>query len=146
MLERPPEVGPRRLPFGGEFSPGQVDLRELLRLAVAHDGDRAALQDAIRVRYFAEAAQARAGDPRAQAEQRHKRAGNVVIGMQQYGLIDQSSATLSALGHEMLADEVDGAMFERFARHIITYLAGSDVLDAVRALQRRAVRPSKGNL
>lgn len=40
------------LPFGSEFSPSQIDLKDLLEIVGANNGDAKKLQDAIRNKYF----------------------------------------------------------------------------------------------
>jgi site-specific DNA-methyltransferase (cytosine-N4-specific) len=132
-----------RLPFAGEFSPGQIDLKNVLDLAATTDGDRAELVAEIASRYFSEAAESLANDPEARLEMQRKRAGNVAIGLANYGLYDSSSQGLTPLGEELRTERDDASRMKRFARHILTELNGVAVLEAVRALQRRGVRPSK---
>lgn len=135
-----------RLPAGAEFSPGQVDLQVVLELADRHSGDRHALVEALRKRYFAEAGEKLASDPAARLEQQAKRANNVVIGMGSYGLYDSSSRQLTDSGAELLAEPNEEKALQAFARHIMTRRFGLEVIDAVRSLQRRDVTPSKLNL
>jgi len=132
----------RRIPPAAEFSPGQIDLAHVLRLAAAHSGDRAGLVEAIRTAYFSEAAAKLAGDPIRQLKSQSTRAGNVVIGMGTYGLYNRREKRLSDLG-ETLAKLDEADMYEEFGRHILVNLFGIDVTDAVRSLKARGKTPSK---
>jgi site-specific DNA-methyltransferase (cytosine-N4-specific) len=132
----------RRIPPAAEFSPGQVDLAHVLRLAAAHPGDRQGLVEAIRTAYFSDAAPKLGGDPIRQLKSQSTRAGNVVIGMGTYGLYNRKKKMLSELGKTLVGlDESD--MHEEFARHILVNLFGIDVTDALRSLKARGKTPSK---
>ncbi len=63
-------------------------------------------------------------------------AGNAVLGLRDYGLLEEDAATPTQLASEMLviAEERD-AFYERFAEHILLNLRGIDVLDTVEAMQ-----------
>jgi hypothetical protein len=132
----------RRIPPAGEFSPGQVDLPELLGLAVKHPGDRSGLIEAIRASFFPDAAPKLAGDPKEQLKMQTKRAGNVVIGMATYGLYDRATKKLTPLG-ESLAVLDQSELIEGLSRHILTGLHGADVIEAVRSLKAQGKTPSK---
>jgi hypothetical protein len=137
---------PLRLPAGAEFSPGQIELRELLELAGTHKGDRAALREAIRERWFSDAAPKLAHDPAARLEQQLKRAGNVVIGLKNYGLYDSKTRALAPLGEQLRATASDDEMHELLARHILLNLHGDLVMKAIRSLKKRDIKPTKLNL
>jgi hypothetical protein len=130
------------LPFGGEFSPGQVDLRWLLSKAAA-GGTRSDLLEAIRARYFADSCLGYIGAAR--VAQQKKRAGNVLIGMRSYGLLEKNGS-LTALGERLRAAETDADMYDGLARHILTHLNGHHVLDAVDVIQARGEDVTKGRL
>ena len=49
----PPVPSRASLPFGSEFSPSQINLRQTLELIEQHAGNQAALQAAILAAYFA---------------------------------------------------------------------------------------------
>ena len=72
-----------------------------------------------------------------------KRAGNVVIGMRNYGILDEDFH-LSPLGLELLTMvETPDLLYRRFAAHILAACYGMDVLTAIANLQGRGVTPSK---
>ncbi|HKN45627.1 MAG TPA: hypothetical protein VJW23_17075, partial [Propionibacteriaceae bacterium] len=67
-----------QLPWAGEFTPGQLGdhaLEETLNLVQAASGDRDKIVEAIRLRWFTKAAQARS-DPAERLQQQRTRAGN----------------------------------------------------------------------
>jgi hypothetical protein len=150
-LSTPPD-DQRRLPEANEFSPGQiksaagqVELRQLLELVDANTGSREAIVEAIRSRYFATAAAARA-TPAEQLEQQTKRANNVVIGMKGYDLFDLDTNKLTTIGEALLATPDDAALIDEFATHILKSCDGVEVLEAVRAVQSRGDDPTKERL
>ncbi|HEX5608860.1 MAG TPA: restriction endonuclease [Solirubrobacterales bacterium] len=137
------EIAPiRRIPPAAEFSPGQIELGPLLKLAAAHPGDRTGLTEAIRSSFFADAVPKHADNPALQRKEQTKRAGNAVIGMGTYGLYDRQQKQLTELG--VALSKLDEAeMYEELARHILTNLFGVDVIEAVRSLKARGEAPYK---
>ncbi len=137
-----------RLPWTGEFSPGQLKgerpLREALEVVAANEGDRAKLVEAIRVKWFAHSAGARS-DPAERLMQQQKRAGNVIIGMRGYGLID-ADCRFTTLGGELAVEIDDAVAAKRFAAHILKHCQGLELLDVVRDLQQRRVGVDKKRL
>lgn len=142
-LSKQPET-PKRLPEANEFSPGQIDLREVLDLAEEHAGDRDGLVEAIRARFFASSASKRS-DPAERLKQQQTRANNVLIGMKGYGLFDLKESRLTAAG-AALAEVPDDQLAAAFAQHILTTPSNIEVLEAVRSLHAQGRRPSKASL
>jgi Restriction endonuclease len=147
---------PLRLPEANEFSPGQIpvdprerpkrgDLRGVLAIVARYPGDRAAILEAIRRRYFPEAAEART-DPAERLKQQQTRASNVLIGMRGYRLLTSGAPRLTEIGEQLLAEPDDTRMREAFARHILRRCHGLEVLQAVRDIQARQVKVSKLSL
>lgn len=129
-----------RLPWTGEFTPGQLgdDALEATLLIVSQlAGDRDAIVEAIRSRWFAGAA-ARRTDAAARLKQQQTRAGNVVLGMQSYGLVDKT-CQLTELGEKLLAERDPGARAEQFVKFLLTHRRGLELLDVVRELKQRGV-------
>lgn len=139
------EEAEKRLPFAGEFSPGQVDLLEVLKIAKKHEGDFDGMAEAVRKKYFSKAA-AKRTDPTERKKQQLTRSMNVLWGMGRYGLLDRDTAELTDLGQELLAEKDDEERCRKFAGHILKNLHGIEVLRAVQALQRRGESPTKNNL
>ncbi len=115
------------IPFGAQFSPNQVDLVELLELALSHSGNRKGLTDAIQKRFFSSHA----------VDQRHKLADNVVLSMRAYGLLEEKAATPTELTRKLwsLRGNPNG-IYSEFARHILLNLRGIEYIETVKALQR----------
>lgn len=113
------------LPFGSEFSPSQIELSELLDLAMAHAGDVKALQAAIQARFFATHG---AGNAKNQATL----AMNCRLGMKAYGVIDED-ANPTDFGrklHNIRNDE--SKLYESLARHILLNLKGMALVQCIR--------------
>jgi hemerythrin superfamily protein len=141
-LSARPDEQEKQLPKAvGQFSPEQVNLRRLLELAKAHDGDRFRLIEAIRAEFFATKAERRL-DPDERLEQQQTLAYNATLGMRSYGLVDRKSR-LTDLGRELLAITDDSELARAFARHILRDLNGFEVLEAIRAIQERLETPTK---
>lgn len=113
------------LPFGSEFSPSQIELPELLKLAMTHAGDVKALQAAIQARFFSTHG---AGNARNQATL----AMNCRLGMKAYGLIDED-ADLTDFGRELYGIKNDEPrLYEMLARHILLNLKGMALVQCIR--------------
>ncbi len=116
------------IPFGSEFSPSQLDLRELLTLAAAHAGNLPGMEAAIKARWFA----AKGGPDPAKAEKnRRTMAMNSRLGLQGYGLID-TAGQLTALADALSKTADDQALYSAFAQHILLNLNGMRIVECVR--------------
>lgn len=131
----------KRLPFAGEFSPGQVDLRRVLTLAAEASTD-ATFAEAVRAEYFAASCEGYEGTAR--LVQQTKRAKNVLLGMRAYGLLGEDFK-LSSVG-TALRELDEKAFYKQFAAHIITSVQGRSVLDAVGRLEAKGERVGKESL
>ena len=127
-----------------EFSPGQVDLKRVLELVVAANGDRKVLKQSVRLEYFREAAQQHKDDPERMLVEQLKRAGNVLIGLKGYGLMGDD-ARLTPVGVSILGAP-DGERAAMFARHILKANLGMDLLGAISSLQQRGTAVDKKSL
>jgi Restriction endonuclease len=142
-LSAQPDGPPKELPKAvGQFSPKQINLRRVLELAKAHDGDRFKLIEAIRAEFFATKGERRL-DPDERLEQQQTLAYNATLGMRSYGLIDRKTNRLTELGRELLATPDDTELARAFGRHILRDLNGLEVLEAIRAIQDRFETPTK---
>ncbi|MDO4571070.1 MAG: restriction endonuclease [Planctomycetia bacterium] len=120
-------MGETCIPFGSEFSPSQVDLPELLSICKENEGNRDALEEAIRERYFS---QHGGGDGRNQ----RKLAMNCRLGLKAYRIIDDA-CFLTVLGSEL--HSISGnleKLYERLARHILLNLNGMCFIQCLRDL------------
>jgi hypothetical protein len=120
------------IPFGAQFSPNQVSLPSLLVTIHEHSGDRDQITVAIKDKFFQDHAQT-AANPE---NERLKIAGNTVLALQAYGLLDRESAEPTALASELLslADE-PSSLYERFAEHILENLKGIILVETLDAMQ-----------
>jgi hypothetical protein len=149
MSLKPPEEGGdrrlTRLPEANEFSPGQIDLPDFLAVVKMAEGDRDQVVEAVRERFFADAASKRA-DPDERLQQQRTRAYNAVLGASKYGLVRDDLASLTDLGGEALEVDDDGELYRLLARHIIRDLGGFDVLVAVKEMQASGAEVNKSSL
>jgi len=136
-----------KFPNALEFTPNQIDLREVLRIAARHNGDGTAIVEAIRKRYYAAGASARKTKSEREQQQR-QRSRNVLIGMgpNGYRLFDLKTNELTQVGRRLLAMKSDARMYREFARHILRECEGVTLLQAVRAIQARGERTTMSNL
>ena len=112
------------LPFGSEFSPGQIDLPVLLELADDHAADWNAFEMAVRDRYFA--------TNKTSDYNKRKLANNTKLSMRAYGLIGENDATLTRIGQGLLEIRTDEAgLYEAFARHILKNRHGMNLVQCV---------------
>jgi len=136
------------LPYIGEFSPGVLKgdnpLRDALQVVADNEGDRAALMEAIRVRWLTGSATKRATS-KEQLRQQLTRALNVFLGMRSYGLFDDD-CRLTAIGRELLDESDDAIQAARFATHMLKDRQGLELLAIVRDLQDRRIKITNDSL
>jgi len=126
--EEPPAPSRASLPFGSEFSPSQINLRQTLELIEQHAGNQAALQAAILATYFAN----HGGTGPNAAKNRNTLAMNSRLGLKAYGIIDDT-AHFTDFGRQLFdlrADEK--ALYETLARHILLNLHGMALVQCIR--------------
>jgi len=121
------------VPFGAQLSPNQVSLPALLNIIHRNAGDRDKIAEDIRDVFFATHAQ-NSADPQIE---RLKIAGNTVIALQAYGLLDSDTAQPTELASELLAAarESEDLLYERFAKHILIDLKGRVFVETLEAMQ-----------
>ena len=142
-----------KLPAANEFTPGQLGsadaVFELLTFIQGCSGDRRAVVDWIRLKWFAAAGKSRAANPQEQLEQQEKRANNVVTGMQQYGLLSpkRNPLELTELGHnlvKLVSDPVAGHRV--FSSFLLRERYGLELLQMALDLRARDGRVSKKSI
>lgn len=121
-----------QIPVGTQFSPDLINLSAYAKMTVAHNGNVAALRDAVvkspvRTKPYA-------SPPTARMKGLPLEAGV------QYGLLTEGSYAATDLAKE-LATLGEPQIYERFARHILLNLNGLRVVEAAQemALDRRAI-------
>lgn len=114
------------IPFGAQFSPNQVQLAGLLNVVRAYAGDRTQITEAIRDTFFTTQA----------TDQRWTLADNCVLAMRAYALLDNDGATPTVVANELMPFVDDEqALYEAFARHILTNLRGITFVETITAMQ-----------
>jgi hypothetical protein len=139
------DEGPRHFPPASQFSPGQINLGELLAMADRSKGNRDALEEEIRVRFFHSHASRR----EAQSEQKQQQlrlAGNAITAMSNYGLLTLEPLGLTELGEEILSLPDGANQLDRLAQHILTDLPGIDLISAARRIIQRNEVVTKASL
>jgi len=128
-----------------EFSPGVVgdDVQALLKLIASAQGDRGKAVDKIVSAY------AKITATPSQTE-RKKRAGNVLIGMSQCGLLKKDgrlvTATLTDLGNDILNAKNRTKASSIFAKHLIENCHGAELFDVVTNIRLRGDAVSLENI
>ncbi len=119
------------LPFGSEFSPSQIQLRQLLELIEAHEGDEKALQAAILETYFSEHG-ATGSDPQRAAKNRNTLAMNCRLGLRAYDIIDQTGR-FTDFGRTLFQLRGDDkALYDALAKHILLNRHGMALIQCIR--------------
>ncbi|HEY4225767.1 MAG TPA: restriction endonuclease [Pseudolysinimonas sp.] len=125
-----------------EFTPEQLggfaEVFAVLKIVRDGSGDRSAIVDAIRKRWFLGTAAGRTADD--QLEQQKKRAGNVVSGMRAMGLLTPSTTApqLNELGKEILElESIPREAANRFVMFLLKERYGIELLEVARAVRRR---------
>jgi site-specific DNA-methyltransferase (cytosine-N4-specific) len=111
------------LPFGSEFSPSQISLRQVLEFAEKHGGDWKAFENAVYLEYFV--------SHNTSDSNKRKLANNTKLGMIAYGLIDRE-ATLTELGRHLLnLKDDEAALYVALSRHILLNLNGMSMVQCI---------------
>lgn len=106
-----PEHARASLPFGSEFSPSQIDLRQTLEMIERHEGDQAVLQAAILATYFA----GHGGSGPGADKNRRTLAMNLRLGLKAYAIIDDT-ARFTPFGRRLFDLRTDEkALYETLA-------------------------------
>ncbi len=111
------------LPFGSEFSPSQIDLVTVLKIAKESKGDWRAFEKTIKEKYFA------SNDTN--EYNKGKLANNCKLGLIAYDLIDRDT-NLTLVGQHLLDVSGDPAkLYEDFAKHILLNKRGLILVQCV---------------
>lgn len=120
---QPPAGAPGELsvPYTQQFSPRQTPIDRLMGVLRQHAGDRPSLRRAIASAFFKDKSTA------------EKLAGNTLIALHTYGIID-SGAALTPFGRSLAAADRDEAL-RLLARRILLELHGIPIIETVREMQ-----------
>ena len=111
-----------RVPYTQQFGPTVTPLRRLLAVVRQNAGKRSNLKQAIASAFFKDKTTP------------SKLAGNTLISLKTYGLID-SDASLTPFGKSLAAATADADVHRQIARHILLNLHGIAVLETLREMQ-----------
>jgi len=112
-----------RVPYSQQFSPEQAPLKRLLALLRQHAGNAAKLRTAIASAFFKDKA-----DPA-------KLAGNTVIALKTYGIVEGDSAALGIFGKELLESQEELlAAHTLLAKRILVNLNGIAIVETLREM------------
>ncbi len=115
------------LPFGSEFTPSKIHLKEVLELAKKHAGDWRGFEGAVKHRYFA---QNDTSD-----YNRGKLANNLKLALIAYGIIDRE-VNFTGLGKSLYSLRAnDELLHEQLAKHILLNLHGTNLVQCVLDMQ-----------
>lgn len=117
---------PNKLPFGSQFSPNVIDLKELLQMANDCSG-----------RPISELIQKIAKKYWEKSSESTKMAGNCKIALTNYELIDEGNIQLTDFGKKLLEIEDDTARYKEFAKHILLHLNGLVLIETLRRMALR---------
>ena len=112
------------LPFGSEFSPSQIELKELLEICKEYDGSTEKIESEILKKYFSR--------HKTNNKNRKKLAMNCRLGLKAYGIIDENS-NISKLGLSLFdAKDDEELLYSLFAKHILLNLYGMTFIQCIR--------------
>ena len=118
-----------KMPYGAEFSPEKIEIKELLKLAAKHEGDSSdKLVKEIAKKYF---------------KDNQTMGGNCKNSMVAYEILESGGGVnLSAFGNELILMKKESEIYEAMAKRILTHLNGLMFIEAVRTVSEGGERPT----
>lgn len=118
-----------KLPYGAEFSPDKIKIKDILRMASANEGDTAEnLVTEIAKKYF---------------KKNKSMASNCKNSMVAYDILQAGGGVkLSEFGEELLAMKKDQEIYVAMAKRILTYLNGLMFIEAIRTISQGGNHPT----
>lgn len=114
---------PNKLPFGTQFSPNIINLKDLLQMASDYTGHPISdLVQEIAKKYWPTSAESK------------KMAGNCKIALTNYELVTEDTIQLTEFGQKLLAIEEDDELYKEFAKHILLHLNGLVLIETLRRM------------
>ncbi len=122
-----------KMPYGAEFSPEKIEIKELLKIAKKHEGDAAnELIKDIAKKYF---------------NNNLAMGGNCKNSMVAYDILESGGGvSLSQFGNELILIKKDADIYEAMAKRILTYLNGLMFIEAIRTVSEGGERPTLVNI
>lgn len=118
-----------KMPYGAEFSPEKIKIKELLELAKKHEGDSASdLVKEIAEKYF---------------NNNQAMGGNCKNSMVAYEILESGGGvTLSPFGNELTQIRKESEIYDAMAKRILTYLNGLMFIEAIRTITEGGDQPT----
>ena len=122
-----------KMPYGAEFSPEKIKIKELLKLAKKHEGDASnELVKEIAKKYF---------------NNNQAMGGNCKNSMVAYDILESGGGvSLSPFGNELILIRKEADIYEAMAKRILTYLNGLMFIEAIRTVSESGERPTIVNI
>lgn len=122
-----------KIPYGAEFSPEKIKIKELLKLAKKHEGDAAnELIKEIAKKYF---------------NNNQAMGANCKNSMVAYDILESGGGvSFSPFGNELILIKKEADIYEAMAKRILTYLNGLMFIEAIRTVSEGGKRPTLVNI
>lgn len=122
-----------KLPYGAEFSPEKIRIKELLKITAKHEGDAAkVVVNNISKKYF---------------NGNQTMGGNCKSSMVAYGILESGGGIkLSQFGNELATMRKESDIYEAMAKRILLYLSGLMLIEAIRTVSESGNRPTLENI
>lgn len=117
-----------KLPYGADFSPEQINILEVLKLASESEGEETSVfVDKLKDKYFSS----------------QNIASNCKSSMVAYEILETGGGiTLSAFGNELMTMDTEEEIYDAMAKRILTSLNGLMYIEAIRTIRAGGARPS----
>ena len=129
--------GKKYLPSANEFTPRQINLQYCLEKIKSSSSRKDFLEILVK-QYFYDKAKARR-DPDERHQQQLKLAGNVLIGLRNYKLVNDEDLSLSKIGASILSKP--SAEKRILIRHFFETLCGYEIVEAINSLKAKGIAP-----
>ena len=122
-----------KMPYGAEFSPDKIKIKEVLKMASAHEGQPTeTLVTELAEKYY---------------KKNHTMAANCKNSMVAYEILEAGGGVnLSTFGNELLAMTKEDEIYDAMAKRILTYLSGLMFIEAIRTITQGGNRPTLENM
>ena len=118
-----------KMPYGAEFSPDKIEIKEVLQMTSKHEGQNTEkLVTEIANKYY---------------KKNQIMAANCKNSMVAYGILESGGGVnLSSFGNELLAMTKEEEIYDAMAKRILTYLNGLMFIEAIRTITQGGSRPT----
>lgn len=118
-----------KLPYGAEFSPDKIKIKDVLKLAAANEGQPTEkLVSEIAKKYY---------------KKNQTMAANCKNSMVAYEILETGGGvSLSDFGNELVAMKKVQDIYDAMAKHILTYLNGLMFIEAIRTITQGGNKPT----